>query len=79
MYGEVKLTFSSYYKYMFTYVGMAPDGTKISASYGGDHDTIYRHSVSNNEVMKVGNVENEWHRVTAEKDGHEIFAYYDYN
>lgn len=77
LYGDVEVTFSSYYKYSFTYVGTAPDGTQISVSYGGCADDIYRHEVCNNDKCKVGRVK-EWNYVSATKDGAEVFTYYDY-
>lgn len=45
-YGDVKVTFSSYYKYTFTYSGVLPDGRKISVDTGGDASEIYRDSVT---------------------------------
>jgi hypothetical protein len=46
MYGDVLLTFSSYYKYSFTFSGVAEDGAAISATVGGDSNNIYRFSVT---------------------------------
>ncbi len=45
-YGNVKLEFDSYYKYTFTFVGVAEDGAQVSASIGGDSRDIYRMEVS---------------------------------
>jgi hypothetical protein len=45
-YGGVKLKFSSYYKYTFTFKGVAEDGATITANTGaGDSDDIYRMEV----------------------------------
>lgn len=44
--GDAKVTFSSYYKYTFTYSGVLPDGENISVDTGGNADDIYRKSVS---------------------------------
>ena len=44
-YGDVKVTFSSYYKYTFTYSGVLPDGRTISVDTGGDASEIYHDSV----------------------------------
>ena len=61
-YGDVVLTFVSYYKYSFSYRGEADDGIRISASYGGDSGDIYRHKVENNEKHAVKDIIN-WARV----------------
>ena len=45
-YGNVKLEFDSYYKYTFTFAGVAEDGAQVSASIGGDSRDIYRMEVS---------------------------------
>lgn len=34
-YGSIKVKFSSYYKYTFTYVADLPDGKWLTCSYGG--------------------------------------------
>lgn len=74
-YGEVELTFSSYYKYSFSFDGVAPDGAEISADFGGDGDDIYRVRVSNNEKLKLGKPSEQWRCVRIEKDGVEIYNY----
>jgi hypothetical protein len=45
-YGDVEVTFSSYYKYTFEYAATLDDGKRIVVSYGGNSDEIYRHEVS---------------------------------
>ena len=52
-YGDVEVTFSSYYKYTFTYAATLPDGKRLTVGYGGNHDEIYRHSVSTSTAEKV--------------------------
>lgn len=45
-YGDVRVKFSCYYKYSFSFAGPLPDGGgRISVSIGGNHDDIYRTSV----------------------------------
>ena len=44
-YGEVRLKFSSYYKFTFTFHGVSEDGITIVANIGGDSDDIYRMDV----------------------------------
>jgi hypothetical protein len=41
-YGNVKLKFSSYYKYSFGFAGITEDGERVYASIGGDSDEVYR-------------------------------------
>ena len=53
-YGTVPLWFSSYYKYVFTFRGVAPDGTVICVSIGGSAEDIYRFSVERNEEVTLG-------------------------
>lgn len=74
-YGDVKLTFSYYYKYQFHYVGYTEDGTKISASVGGDSSDIYRHEVHNNETQSLSVLFP--HSVEITKDGNTIVSLYD--
>lgn len=40
-YGDVELTFSSYYKYTFTYTATLPDGRYLEVLCGGNSDDIY--------------------------------------
>lgn len=57
-YGNVRLKFSSYYKYSFTYVGTAEDGVTIACMVGGDSDSIYRYSVDADSTTSL--VEDQW-------------------
>lgn len=76
-YGNVKLLFSSYYKYSFTFEGIAPDGVEISAGFGGCPGEIYRTAVSRDKEIPLSDpTEWEWEWVTIEKEGKEIFKYY---
>lgn len=51
-YGEAKVTFTSYYKYSFSFVGEF-EGKKISIVVGGTTDDIYRFAVEANEEYQV--------------------------
>jgi hypothetical protein len=53
-YADLKLRFDRYYKYEFTFVGTADDGTVLVATLGGNHDDIYREKVSATEVRTFG-------------------------
>lgn len=45
-YGDVRVVFSHYYKYTFTYCAELPDGKILTCGCGGDSSEIYRHEVS---------------------------------
>jgi hypothetical protein len=45
-YGDVKVAFAHYWKYTFTYTAILPTGEKLTVSYGGNGDDIYRHAVT---------------------------------
>lgn len=44
-YGDVVVTFSSYYKYRFRYSGVLKNGCTIIVEIGGDANDIYRMEV----------------------------------
>jgi hypothetical protein len=46
MYGDTLMSFVSYYKYTFHFIGKTDDGKTISTSYGDSADGIYRYNVS---------------------------------
>ena len=52
-YGDVKVKFSSYFKFSFTYAGELPDGKKITVSVGGNSDDIYRMGVVADEITTI--------------------------
>lgn len=56
-YGDVEVTFTSYYKYTFTYAATLPDGKRLTVGYGGSHDEIYRHEVSASLAEKVSSLQ----------------------
>jgi len=58
-YGDVKVTFSSYYKFMFTFEGKTPQGKKIKFMVGGISDDIYRFEVTTEPVLVRSLVEVE--------------------
>lgn len=75
-YGDVQLTFASYYKYSFAYEGKAEDGSVISASVGGNSDEIYRYSVSRDSTTTLK--ADEWMYASVHKDGQEVWSEYRY-
>jgi hypothetical protein len=76
-YGDVKVKFSDYYKYTFTYTGNLPDGGRISVEYGGNADQIYRHDVGADCEETVSSIEPYAGHVY-DKDGKEVEGFYDY-
>jgi hypothetical protein len=49
-YGDLVLKFASYYKYAFTYRGVAEDGSIVEMDVGGNADAIYRYQVTPNST-----------------------------
>ena len=76
-YGDVKVKFSSYYKYTFTYEATLPDGNRLTCGYGGDHDDIYRHDVSADWEETVSGLEPHEGSVY-NPQGNVIESFYDY-
>ena len=77
-YSNIPLYFSSYYKYLFTFIGMAGMGIKIVTYSGGDHDSIYRYSVEAGKpyylVNKTYNSNDfQWDYVCISENGDKIF------
>jgi hypothetical protein len=56
-YGEVEVTFSSYYKFTFTYAATLPDGKWLTVGFGGNSDEIYRHEVATDCAEKVSSLQ----------------------
>ena len=76
-YSDVKVKFSTYYKYTFTYVGELSDGGKISVGYGGHYDDIYRYDVSA-DCEKTVNSIYPYCGTAYDKDGKVVDEFYDY-
>ena len=75
-YGQVKVKFSRYYKYTFTYTTTLPDGTHLSCDYGGNIDDIYRHDVCSDCEETVHNLQP--YSGTVYSDGKEIEGFYNF-
>lgn len=75
-YGSVKVKFSSYYKYKFTYVATLPDGKRLVCGYGGDSSQIYRHEVNVNSEETVSSLQP--YEGTIYQDDKEVEWFYDY-
>ena len=76
-YGGVKVKFSSYDKYTFTYTGTLPDGNVLTCGCGGDCDDIYRHDVSADWEETVSGLE-PYTGSVYDWVGNKIESFYDY-
>lgn len=45
---DVEVTFNSYYKFIFTFIGRSEDEYEIVCTYEGDEDAIYSFNVNTN-------------------------------
>jgi hypothetical protein len=52
-YGNIRVKFSSYYKYTFYFRGETLSGLIISAWRGGDSDSIYKFEVDEGETYSL--------------------------
>jgi hypothetical protein len=75
-YGDVAVSFESYYKYTFSYRASLPDGSALSVGCGGNSDEIYRLEVSKDQQLKVGELQPYTGAVYL--NGVEIDSFYDY-
>lgn len=74
-YGDVMVTFSSYYKYSFSYGADIEDGIRICLSIGDNADDIYRLSVNANPIsIKQLHAENEITFIYAKQGDKELFS-----
>lgn len=75
-YGKVKVKFSGYTKYVFTYTATLPDGNQLTCGYGGNSEDIYRHEVAANCEETVSSLQPSEGGVY--QDGKEVEGFYDY-
>jgi len=75
-YGDVEVTFSSYYKFTFTYAATLPDGKRLAVGFGGNSDEIYRHEVATSCVEKVSILQP--YTGTVYEGTEEVEGFYDY-
>jgi hypothetical protein len=52
-YGHIKVKFSSYYKYEFTFAGITDDGNMIEVHCGGNANDIYQMDVVSNHKEHI--------------------------
>jgi|688.fasta_scaffold480425_2 hypothetical protein len=81
-YADVVVSFESYYKYSFKYVGYTDpgvDGLRIEVSYGGDPQEIYRFELQAGHTVKLGETAMSFYRGIAETVSGEIIdEYYEF-
>ena len=75
-YGSVKVKFSRYYKYTFTYEATLPDGNQLTCEYGRNSEDIYRHEVVADCEETVSSLQP--HEGGVYQDGKEVEGFYDY-
>jgi len=75
-YGEVKLKFSSYYKFTFIFHGVSEDGITIVANIGGDSDDIYRMDVDSDKEETLYSLDPNF--IDISKDGKSFATWDDY-
>lgn len=56
-YGEVEVTFSSYYKFSFHFKGEAENGDVIKVSVGGNSDDIYKFDVTADNPVTIASLD----------------------
>ena len=74
-YGRIEVKFNSYYKFDFIFVGETPEGYKISVSYGGNAEEIYRYELSYNQTGTVESIE-PYTGVVYDKTGRDVDSFY---
>lgn len=77
----LKIRFSSYFKYSFTFTG-ENDVLSAILSFGGNADDIYRESVDTDEVEAPATLDDlhgayNWIRLT-EKETGKVYEHYEY-
>ena len=76
-FGDIELSFNSYYKYSFTY-SYKNENIEIYGSFGGCSDDIYRYDCSSDKKVKVSDYSNELHSLTIKENDEVVFEYDDY-
>lgn len=77
-YGDVELSFYSYWKYGFSFVAEIDD-VIFDGYFGGGSDDIYRYAVDLNTKIKVSDFEDKLMSMTIRKGDEVIFNYVDFN
>ena len=72
LYGSVLLRFDRYYKYKFTFKGVAADGAIVEACIGGDAPDIYRFELNVSDGIFLSELRHTYADI--ELDGIEIYS-----
>ena len=75
-YGDVEVSFSSYYKFTFTYEAILEDGSIVFVDFGATSEAIYRHVVTRTGVETIKALDP--YAGTVYKDGIKVESFYDY-
>ena len=75
-YGDVEVSFSSYYKFTFTYKAILEDGSTVFVDFGANSEDIYRHEVTSTGVETIKALDP--YAGSVYKDGIEVESFYDY-
>jgi hypothetical protein len=59
-YGDVRMYFTSYFKYTFSFEGKTPNGEILKASIGGNPDDIYRLEVCDGDNGTLQSLDFYW-------------------
>lgn len=73
-YGDVPLRFESYYKYSFTFVGVADD-VLIIAAVGGAGEDIYRYTVKRDDTITLRG--GDWSFAQVKRGADELWSEYE--
>lgn len=76
-YGDVKVKFDFYYKYVFHYIGILEGGLFLNCQYGGNNEAIYRHAVRAGCEETVRSLQPITGYIVNLK-GEEVDSFYDY-
>ena len=76
-FGEIELSFSSYYKYSFNYT-FKDENVEIYGSFGGSHDDIYRYDCSPDKKVKVKDYQTELMSLSIKEKEEIVFDYIDF-
>lgn len=74
------VSFSSYYKYTFTFTGTTEQGEQVVAGFGGNADDIYRANINKDSKFVIeDDFEEIFYFVTlTDGTGKTLFSWYDY-
>jgi len=75
-YGTVPVKFRRYYKYVFTFGGLAEDGAQITICIGGMADDIYKQTIHNDEETTLAIEIDSAFIVQVKKDGEMLYDSY---